>query len=33
MGKTVVIDEKKRYLDFEEYFNIVLDSVIIKEGF
>ena len=32
MGKTVVIDEKKRYLDCEEYFKNGIDSLIIKEG-
>lgn len=32
MGKTVVIDEKKRYLDCEEYFKNGIDNLIIKEG-
>lgn len=32
MGKTVVIDEKKSYLDCEEYFKNGIDNLIIKEG-
>ena len=32
MKKTVVIDEKKRYLDCEEYFKNGIDNLIIKEG-
>ena len=32
MGKTVVIDEKKRYIDCEEYFKNGIDNLIIKEG-
>ena len=32
MGKTVIIDEKKRYLDCEEYFKNGIDNLIIKEG-
>ena len=32
MKKTIVIDEKKRYLDCEEYFKNGIDNLIIKEG-
>ena len=32
MGKTVVIDEKKKYLDCKEYFKNGIDNLIIKEG-
>lgn len=32
MEKTIVIDEKKRYLDCEEYFKNGIDNLIIKEG-
>ena len=32
MGKTIVIDEKKKYLDCKEYFKNGIDNLIIKEG-
>lgn len=32
MKKTIVIDEKKKYLDCKEYFKNGIDNLIIKEG-